>query len=380
MTFLKKISSIKKVVIIIVDESGQLLKAGITGVNTPLQTFESLGEIMKHFGKSKPAFIQCVGTGVLSRKVLFKENYRQELILNGDQNDFIFTSFSDEKQVAVSFVRKAVLQPLLNEIEEKKIHLLGVTCGPALFFGLNRNFDVNFDFHVALKEGGIDSFQKEKTNSLTHQFEGESLNQFDFTRLCVLNLLNNKVEGFDSFGKTYCEEKRLNFNQFRRFKTMGFTALLLLLFVVIGNRVYQNHLQNTITELENDLNINQQNTAYLDRLISEKNRKLELIANAGVVSKHFLGQYLDEIGKSVPKSIQLTSLELFPVDGKLKNKERVKIQNQIVLIKGVTDKSVTLDNWMEELTEMKWVQKVELTNYIKNEYGKGDFTLFIELI
>lgn len=379
MSIWKNISRLNKVVVITFDNTGSVLKAGMTNSNSPEQTFGSLDEVMQHFGKSKPIYLHIVGAGVLSRKVDEKPNYRQELIMNGDQNDFIFTSFSDGKNVAVSFVRKNVVELILTEIDEKKIHLLGFSCGPALYFSLVDDFKVNFDFKVCKKNKEIIDFQKSDQKSLTQEYNGQFVNQFEFIKLCALNAINDKLDGFEATGIDYCQDKKSNFEQYRRFKTIGLSALIVLFLVVIANRFYQNHLQGEIAQLENELSLNDNNLAYLDRLESEKNRKLELVASAGVTSHHFLGHYLDEIGKSVPKSIKLTSLDLFPVEGKLKNKEKVKIKGETILIEGSTSSSTVLDDWMEYLNTLEWIGKVELTNYLKDEYEQGVFVLMLNL-
>lgn len=379
MKIWKKISQLKKIIVITVDSSGVLLRAGLTNTSIPEKAFESLDDIVREFGRSKPIFLHVIGSGVLSKKIIDKPNYRQELVLGGDQNDFIFTSFSDEKNIVVSFVRKSSIDSLLQEIEKNKLHLLGFSCGPALFFALKNDFKVNFDFELEKQKGKILTFQKSPQNSIFQEVDGENVSQFGFLKRCVGELLNNSVDGFDSTGLNFCKEKRLNFKHFRRFRTIGFSVLVSLFVVVVLNRVYQNYLQKKIAILESDLSLNQNNLAYLKRLEAERNRKLELVSSAGVTSKHFISHYLNEIGKSIPSSIRLTSLDLFPVEGKIKDKEKVVINGNVILIEGTTQISTFLDDWMRILNNLDWVSKVELTSYIKKEEEQGFFTLMLKL-
>ena len=70
-------------------------------------------------------------------------------------------------------------------------------------------------------------------------------------------------------------------------------------------------MNDQVAELEMELSISNDNLNLLDRLEQEKSRKQQLILSAGVNSSKFLSFYLDQIGKTVPKSAAKT--QSFPI-------------------------------------------------------------------
>ena len=148
-----------------------------------------------------------------------------------------------------------------------------------------------------------------------------------------------------------------NYRQFSQFKWYGVSIIGAILLSLIINYFYQNHLNQRIAELELDLSIHNQNLSMLDLLKQEKTRKEQLVLSAGVNANNFLSFYLDQLGKSVPGAITLNEMTVFPVKGKLKNKRKVEVDQQVIQIMGMTRGNEVLDDWMEQMNRFEWVKK-----------------------
>ena len=153
----------------------------------------------------------------------------------------------------------------------------------------------------------------------------------------------------------------------------------MILLSLLINHFYHNSLNNDIAQLEMNLSVHNENLSLLERLSQEKMRKEQLIASAGVNSSSFLSYYLDKIAESIPKSITLSDMTVFPVVGKLKDKQKIEVNQKSIGIAGITPENVVLDDWIEKMDRFEWVESVELLNYLKSSEESAEFEIEINL-
>ena len=341
--------------------------------------FDSMEDLVKHFGKSAAYHVHVKGSGVLSRKIESLSNYMDELIINGNPDEFLFSSFDDGSQMAASFFRKALIQDELDFIDAQKLHLLGISAGLSPLFLLDEDVRIFLDFSVVKEKGKIVDFQRMNQPSEKTVYEGSSVRAeqllskslIDFYLLHPAEYLFSDTERFALAG--------LNYRQFNQFRKTGVAVVSLILFALLANYLYINHLNSNIAQLELDLSAGNESLSLLDRLEEEKRRKEQLVLSAGVNSPRFLAFYLDEIGKTVPAQINLQEMQVFPLDGKLKNKQKVEVVKDAIRISGSTLGNEILDDWIELMDRFEWVHGIELMNYLKTEGERSDFLLMITL-
>lgn len=346
---------------------------------TNIQLFDDLDSIVKQFGTSKPYHVHVIGNGVLSRKIEHSSLYKESLILNAEVDDFIFSSFEDGQQMVVSFCRKTTIEKELKLIEEKKWHLIGLSCGVAPILTLLDDDQITFNHQVKIVEGRIIHFAKAEKIQEKSQWNGSFWTKKELLATAIARLTITPNEHYVTEGDQFCVRSRENYRQFNQFKAFGIAAIGGIFLTLLITYFYQNHINQRIAELEVDLSVYNENLSMLDRLSQEKQRKQELIANAGVNAKSFLSYYLDEIGKSVPTSITLSEMTLFPVIGKLKNKQRVEVDQEKILIAGTTKGNEVMDDWIEEMDRFEWVKSIELINYLKISDELAEFELIMTI-
>lgn len=388
MNWYKKIWAPKSLVIVFLQFEGakhsiSAIKFGKkvdpSNMDSP-QTFESVEEVVDHFGKSKPYHLHVSGTGVLSRKVSNTPDYLDNLIVSGNAEEFNFTTYSDDYNIVASFYRKELIESYVDLIKTLKIHLLGISSGDVPFLNLLvEDESINLDYFISKSNGNINVFARNESPTKRTLFRH---NYFSKEQLLALAIFSNSLEPDvkynSSLDAVYIKAKD-DYSQYSQFKFYGISVVTVLFIAVVSNYFYQNHLNNSVAQLELDLSISNENLSLLERLEQEKIRKIQLVQNAGVNTSRFMSFYLDEIGRTTPKMISLTDLELYPIISKLKNKQRVEVDQNKIIIYGVTSDNEILDNWIEKLDEFEWVRSVELLNYLKNEEGKADFKFVIAL-
>lgn len=339
--------------------------------------FETLDEAIKFVGKSKAIHLHVKGTGVLSRLIENAPNYKEGLIISGNPNEFIFCSYSDSIQIAISFFRRALIQQELDYCTENNIHLIGVSAGDVPGFNLLEDESILLDYKLSIKENRISGFERSLEQKSTVKFRGETIEKEDFISKCLFH--HHRTTEKKSLLSEDLQKNAENYRHFSQFRAYGIISVSCILMILMGNYFYQNHLNNEIAQLQADLSLSDNNLALLDRLDQEKIRKEQLVKSAGVTSTRFLSYYLDEIGRTVPKGIQLQTMQLFPLEGKLKNKHKVEVNNEQIIINGSTPENVVLDDWIEHMDRFEWIKSIELLNYLKAGEELAEFKLLITL-
>lgn len=341
--------------------------------------FASWEDVVKHFGKSASYHLHVLGSGVLSRMVESVPNIMDELIINGNPDDFVFSLYDDGQRLAASFFRKALIEKELEACVSNKLHLLALSAGYVPMFALSQNLKVQLEFELQRENGFLRSFQRADTPRERCMYEGRSCDRFQLFCAALVQLRTAADAQYRFSEAEHYQPAQENFAQFNQFRITGVFAVSVILCALLGNYFYVNHLNSEIAQLELDLSVSNESLAMLSRLEDEKQRKEQLVLSAGVNSSRFLAYYLDVIGRTVPKQINLQELQVFPLDSKLKNKQKVEVNKTTVRIAGSTLGNEVLDDWIERMDRFEWVQGIELLNYLKTEGERSDFLLLITL-
>ncbi len=343
------------------------------------EEFESIDEVIKRFGKNKAYSLHVSGTGVLTRLVEFIPGYKEQLIVSGDKDDFYFCSYNDSYKVATSFFRKNLIEDIVVELEEAKVMLVGISCGiiPVLLSASEKE-KIAFDFIIEIENGRIlqisrnESPSDRSTINSIFRTRNEAINQG-----VVLSYTSNFENYTSGFEETISKDKLDNYSQFSRFKFFGVLSVSIIFSSLVINYFYLNNLNDEVAQLETDLALNNSNMSTLETLKQEKTRKEQLVISSGVNPDQFISFFIDKIGESVPKSISLREMYVFPLAENLKEKRKVEIRQDAIEIIGYTPNSQVLDDWMEKMNRYEWVESVELLNYLESTNSKAEFKLLI---
>ncbi|MCE3297036.1 MAG: hypothetical protein K0R65_2750 [Crocinitomicaceae bacterium] len=344
-------------------------------------SFDSLKDLVKKCGKEQPYLIHVSGTGILTRAVENIPNYKEQLIVNGDKDDFYFTTFEAGSRLVTSFFRKALIEDHVNELKNLKAFLLNVSCGivPCLLH-IAEGGKLAFDHEVSIVNGQLENFKR--SESVQEQcLVGTRFLSFNeaLTESLAMDLKENSpllTGGFSAEEKRSALQNWVDYSKFRFFGVAMVSTILLLL---LGNYFYLNHLNQQVADLEVELALNNENLSLMDRLEQEKIRKEQLILASGINGKSFTSYFIDAIGKTVPSSIKLTEMHVFPLKERLKQKRKVEIDQENIEVLGLTQSSSVLDDWMEKMNRFEWVNRVELLNYMKLTDNQAEFKLVIRI-
>lgn len=342
-----------------------------------LVTFESLEEILRKADKKIPFIVHIRGAGVLARSVENAPNYKERLLVSGREDEFYFNSYERSGSVLVSFARKNILDEFLTQIEAVKGFIWSLYIGPSIlpFKSVDLN-TIQSDYVITFPSSDQVIILKNEQNLSEKQIQGTYLE-------AIINYTFQKSSNPDSFHQGITEETlketKSNYKDYKLFRTIGLSILSFFLISLTINYFLVNHLNQVAADYEQEIAGYQDNFAVIDRTKQEKQRKLILVQNSGIQSGNLLSFYADEIGTTVPKEIQFTEMELFPLIQQLKPKHKVETDNSKITIHGITMNSKVLDDWMEDLEKKEWVQSVEVMNYSRLDDKNSIFHIIIHI-
>lgn len=375
--------SAKKMVVIHLHNDAGSMRLDAVKVNSKLeligeaQSFDSIDELVSHFGKTAAYWLQIEGAGVLSRILDAQSDFKKDLIISGDSDDFYFSTIVRGSSRLVSFVRKSVIQETVDYFETNKLYLLGITCGIApLGEIIEEQSRIHSDFILETNADSFTRLERQEQTPSRIGFQGNFFSKEELVSKAIAAVFYSKDASLAYFE---IEKNVLELFEFNKFKKVGITSLAILFFAVIGNYFYGNYLNAQTVHKEEQLTLYNSNLSILDQLSQEEMRKQQLVQNSGSISKNYIAYYLDELGVSVPKDIRLGEMNVFPLTENLKEKRKVEIDQSKIQISGWTSSNVVLDDWIETINREEWVKSVELINYQKINDKDALFNLTISM-
>ncbi len=340
-------------------------------------SFDSLEEILKKADKTIPFIIHVKGTGILARSVENAPNYKERLLVSGREDEFYFNSYELSGSILVSFARKNIIDEFLDPIKAAKGFIWALYIGPSILpFKSEHLNTIQSDYVLSFPSSDQIILAKNEQELPEKQVQASYLE-------AIIHFIWQKNTRSDQFYQGIDDETlvqtKTNYKDSKLFRTLGLSILGFFLITLTANYFLVNHLNQVAVDYEQEIAGYQENFAIIDRTRQEKQRKLVLFQNSGMQSGNPLSYYSDEIGTTVPKDIQFTEMELFPLSQQLKPKHKVETDHSQIIIHGITMNSKILDDWMEELEKKEWIQSVEVINYSRLDDRNSIFHIIIHI-
>lgn len=359
-------------VFIELNQNGKQYFAGTVNIENnnlyEFKEYKSLSEIVKKKGTLKPYLLHLNGFGILSRKVENAPNFKENLIVSGDESDFLFNYITLDGQIAVSFIRASIVEPITDELNQLKVFCLGVFLGPIPFITSTKNITIDSEYLIKCDNGKLLKFEKQTAENKVKLIQL-------FQSNVIFPLYKKTEDNVQCKSQYEFETTKKNFKEFRRFIHLGLGIIIFFLSSLTFNYFYLNHLNQVIADKEIEVASFGPNFSFIEKLTQEKNRKIQLYENSGIQKKQYISFYLDQIGASLESGITLQEIEVFPLTDPLKPKQKLKLDSNTIRIIGQCKTNIFLDDWMEKLENFNWIKSVELKNYVR----EGELNAIFEL-
>lgn len=301
---------------------------------------------------------------------------------NLNLDDFYYDIWRFDDKSIISLVRKNYIDEIINSLQNE--HKLAIG---SVFIGISQikntidyiNQDIiilngkKFDKKNSCVEFG---FSQKKQN--IYEISGMKIKGEDLTSFSgIISFLSSNL-GNGSINELNTKIK-YTFLQGKLFKFLSRITIFGLLFILLVNylfftRYFDKYQELTIKNQQEIMNLTK--IEKLKKNVLEKEKKLKEIA---LSSSEKITVKVNEISKSIPKTILLEKFNFQPIEKKGNHETLALFKENIIEIKGITVNSDDFTNWIELLSKKKFIKEVTIVDFGKDENKDLLFTISISL-
>lgn len=372
--------------LVVLERKGQ--KADFVEQRTDLESWKAVQEII---GKDTPVFLALNSRVVIHRKLEqlsgSDQNAIQSVFPNASLDDFYMQRLVVAGGEIISVARKTASNEVLEEAKKAGLNILHLSLGP---FAVGNLLEVlplmdslALNTHViSIENQQISDFQTAKPSKEQQIKIGEeTINQALLTAaaLAFMGISDLAAEGVET------EAIQANQSEFlykKLFQTLGIGVLAFFFIALFANYLWLNNLEKKNEQLSTQLAQKKYLITQRDTLRSSLAKKTDLFGESSLGQVTKVSFYADQIGASLPSSIQLTELNIF---SKIKEKTPSaeptipRFERNIIRIKGRVSGSVFYNNWKKAVEELHWVDKIHNISYQDLDEDVAAFELEIRI-
>lgn len=348
-----------------------------------VQTFENFEKLNKSADKKLPLLIVFEGKGVLNKEIDFNNEADINWQKNIDYNTIYYTDLKGLKSNFISFCRKNIVEESISKFQKNGFQVIDVYIGS--FLGallnnvLNKEMLFSTDLRLEFENEKLLGFSKqnEEVKTVNYQIGEETIsNVFLPLYGAIIHFFVKQKEVSKTANPNLNSEELIYkkaFEFFGVFILFGFLTSLLISYFIIqyyGTKNSELNLQTVYS--------NQSYQLILD-LEAQKEKKLNILKESGILSSKFLSYYGYEIIKSIPLNVSLNELNIIPLKEEYKENKKAFFETKTIIIKGETFQEGSFNNWLEDLKKMEWLQRFEIISLKKDKKNKSIFEIKITL-
>lgn len=333
---------------------------------------KELGELKRFVSQNTPVVITIDGK-VVVHKFIQGEVGRNplDLVLPNAKKDDFYCQVSDVTDGCfISVIRKELIDALLESLASMGVIPARITLGPfcanSTQFLFAQQLVLYSEFWQMQKTGTGITFNEETASKEFAQIGGDAVRNklvpsFSLAICHLLNIETSEIELFQTVRENFIYKRAI---WLLGWGLLGFFFMLLLInFMVFSH--YNERLENT----NNLLQQHQSLLSRCDLLKKQYAQKRKFIERSGLLQTTTFSFYADRIARIVPSSMQLTAIELSPVEGKVRAGKPVLFNANQVIVSGNCSNASAFSLWKEALKEERWVNDIFI-----NQFGQEDIS------
>ena len=349
----------------------------------------NLEQLSKAVDTSLPVVINITGKGLLIKGGIKSEADTETIFessLPGIQpSQFVYQRLELYDKSMVALLRKDKMEAIVKEFSDKGLIIVDVQLAFCSLANLSHIFPASqqqinlVNWYLEMKEGMVSSFkeqiQLDNLKSIVLDKEEVPAQQM----ISFVSALNYYL-GITEEAKNIQEAKNNRLDaSLKRFYTYFVGISLGTLLTVLGiNSILYMKLNEKSEQQRIELAANEKKIKALK--IDQDNSivKKKFLTDNPILQPSKVSMYGDQIAATVPNHIRLKGLTIFPsIKSDKKSSQKYKFDLQTILVKGITDRSIYLNEWLHDLEGLHWVKEVMILPYSENQLGEGQFEIKI---
>ncbi len=305
----------------------------------------------------------------------------QRILPGAKLAEFFFQKTIFENCVYVALIRNKLLNEIISQFSQDKWIIINVKAGPVDVFFLKDEFPTE-EMQI-----GMYSFNFNLFDITTHNDESIrncKLGDITITNKLIIPFASVLSDIQWKFNENLLPKAIQENNTELKFWHYQM-ALLRFFFVttlfLIGTSYFINaNYQEAIIDLQETTADQNNSNQLFQQKQNDYNSKVAILSSTGVVSSKNINKIGDRIGSTLPPNIRLLELTVFPLQSKIKKDKKIEFNKELVIVKGISQTSEVLNQWIETLGKEEWVQEITIFNYSQTDkQNPGIFELEIIL-
>jgi len=354
-------------------------------------SLSNIDELKEYIPANKPIYLAIDGKGIIHKKINSSGEIDDKTALsfvlpNAVVEDFLIeTNEINSEKTFVSLARKEGVNEIINTLSkaEIKVHEIYLGC-----FSLNHSialFDRDYqliqipNYKIDISEKKIYAIEKIENNFNEKSFSIGNSFVSDKAIVAFSLALSHFIDVEYEQKLPQVNENKDNYLYRNLFIISGWSILVFLFTMLLVNFLLFDYYNKKSNDLSYKVGQNKDLLAQLDTLSSQIKRKDEIVKKSGFFNNSRNSYYADRIAFLLDDNMELTQLEINPLLKKVKQGVEPQFTFDYIIVKGISKRSIDLNEWIHKLKKEDWVKAVNLQNYI-NETGQLTAEFELEIL
>lgn len=340
-----------------------------------------------NWNKKLPFFITINNKQVIQKEIAGTDASDGKLLHkafpNIAWNEFYYEIWRLKTKSLIAISRKIYVDTLLESYQTQGILINGFSLGVTGLSGLQEYTDIEQlttnTQTVSFSESDNCITLYEKPLPVTYnlnELEIENSQLLPFSGILKLILLSGGTTSNFSDRNAQLSDAYHQASFFRNGLKTAIGSLLLLLLI---NFFIFNHYYKKTQAISEEIEINKSTLEAVQKTKEHIRIKEQTVKSIGDLTTSKSSLHINEMVKHMPSSILLSELIFNPVEKKIKPGESVQTQDKTLLVSGKVIDNSAITVWIEMLENLKWVDRVVITHFGKDENGETVFSLKVTL-
>jgi hypothetical protein len=358
------------------------------------ETFNSIEDLFSSINNSTAMFLSVDGKGILHKKVevdktqdIDTDELFNQAFPSLNANDFyIQENKIGQELIYLSLVRKLKIDKLLQELNDRKYFIQGLTLGPFDIRNILELLEHSNDFiwtnnyKVIHSNSEINDLIKVDNipENIYYQFGEENFSNESLVSFATAFKYFIEYSDYKSDLLSIIDNQKEEFLYKRIFKLSGWSILIVVFAILMGNYLFFDHYFSKNNDLITRYGQNKNLIIKLENLREEFKTKESFFNDNSILQTSKLSFYSDRIGLLLPHSLSLNKIDIQPLAKKIQYDEAIEFLKDVIYITGNSDNSQNFNLWIKKLKKEPWITRINIINYSQENVRKsGEFEIEI---
>ena len=351
----------------------------------------SIAILKEQLEDDMPIFLAVNIKGMLHRQLDYPPKDDLEalsaLFPSAKAEDFYVQHIPSGNQHFVSVVRQDTLNQLLNQLTTEGLWIVNAFLGS---FWMAEVLPIlpplqelqGAQLLLQIEQQEIVGFRKQIAVGQARLALGNDMVQEPLVLALSMAFLGITQPSIQGIAAPIIEQQQSNFYYKKLFHYTSIAALGFFFMALLGNYLLFDHYNQQQQSLQMEVNQQRSLLVQRDSLAEKYANKRALLGDQLYLGESKTSFYADQLAASLPSTLQLTSLVLFPLikERNFNPEEQLpRYSNQTIIVSGTCQASVFYNNWKRAIKELDWVKSIHNLSYQNAANGQGMFELEIRL-